>query len=408
MSTNGDRSGRITSTPLRSLDDLHTALMHIASTSSLKLWYRQPHFIAQVCGTLNEDWKLVKPQQIPELLKSSSTRIKCVDVYPYSTHVPIELIDSTFPQLTSMIVRPHGTEHFYDDDAAQLPANISYLEWSNRKTDSFRVLVPKLSQLHRLEYLLLGHIDFAAAGDTDHMLADFFNVLYLMPLVKYLVLRFCHFKNITPIETGNDTTVYLKYLRVLKLDLCYGPLRTIINDLIALTDADNLRILNINSILEDVRLEDFYALVPLLRKLNIAVQFGLLQKLAPTNESGPPVASDIPLPSAPHELSTILHKLDLSFVENVSIPMSLMIMTGASGGPATLSQLMDIKLVQCASITDELLEIIARVSRDELLREYSGGGHPLYTLARYYTLSVRSGLCLLRARLSYCYANWVY
>jgi hypothetical protein len=146
--------------------------------------------------------------------------------------------------------------------------------------------VPKLSQLHRLEYLLLGHVDFAAANGTDHILADFFSVLHDMPLVKYLVLRFCHFKTITPIDTGTDTTVYLRHLRVLKLDLCYGPLRTIITDLIALTDADTLRILNINSILEDVRLDDFYALVPMLRRLNIAVQFGLLQKLTPANESG--------------------------------------------------------------------------------------------------------------------------
>lgn len=49
----------------------------------------------------------------------------------------------------------------YSGPDATLPPSLTTLEWTNRRESRFVEFAPKLMTLHRLEYVLLGHVDLA-------------------------------------------------------------------------------------------------------------------------------------------------------------------------------------------------------------------------------------------------------
>jgi hypothetical protein len=130
--------------------------------------------------------------------------------------------------------------------------------------------------------------------------------------------------------------------------------------------------------MEDADLNEFYSLTPLFKSRNISVQFGFLQKFTSDDASSsrygsyiiylrmyPNIASlrpssDVPkeLTMAPADMRHILCKLDMSFLDDSRILMSLIY--GCSTH-AIMVQLVEMKFVQCKAVTDEFLAAVAQV-----------------------------------------------
>jgi hypothetical protein len=51
---------------------------------------------------------------VAETVKTYNIRLKCLDIYPYGSYVPTDLLPEYLPHLGAIILRPHGSEHFYD------------------------------------------------------------------------------------------------------------------------------------------------------------------------------------------------------------------------------------------------------------------------------------------------------
>ena len=100
---------------LHSKEDLTVALTHVlAVTCNVKLWYHTEHFVKVVAGLLPYLSLKKIDKNFSEILSSMPLSIRNVDLYPYSGIVPLTTIASHLPDVSTMVIRPHGTTYFYE------------------------------------------------------------------------------------------------------------------------------------------------------------------------------------------------------------------------------------------------------------------------------------------------------
>lgn len=352
-------STKIKCTSLPSISILASVLQHISIVSSAKLWFRDAAFVEEILRIVSRDRIL---------------HMKCLDVYPYSTSVPLELIHEALPDLNAMTLRPHGEGFFWDGlglpefpaftildtlvldsvnlgPDAVLPPSITQLEWSNRKVERFEDFLPKLAGLPNLQYLLLGHVDFAR---TD-VLRDFFNVCAPLDSLNFLVFKFVKFpsESLTWLQLDFGDQPPLPVCKVLKIDLCYGDLNLTLKNFIAFSD--QLKIVSLNYLYEDFTMPVFNEILPTLQNKKISVQFGLLQKNSGKLIRCPISELEMSCTLRPPilALKDVLWKLDMSFLEDAEL-LKLLLSCGAYW------QLIEMKFVSCPAVDDEFLETAAK------------------------------------------------
>ncbi len=329
-------------------------MKHVSVCNSVKFWFRSEAFVRAVL----------------DIFVSAKTKLKCLDVYPYSAGLPLGLIQEKLPELTAMTLRPHGQGFFWDglllptfpnfqyldtlildsvnlEESAQLPPSITQLEWSNRREERFLDFLPKLEHLHRLEYLLLGHVDFA----RDDVLNQFLQVCSGLLELHFIVFRFAKFPTANGVPWVQDVDFHpLSAAKVIKLDLCYGDLKIMIKELLSLCVSSQLKILSLNCLYEDFELLKFYDIFSMLETEQISLQFGLLQKNS-KKLNRDTTSGDLPFP--PTCFRNILWKLDMSFLED-----SEMLKVALSSG--VYWQLIEMKFVNCPGLDDDFLELASK------------------------------------------------
>uniref|UniRef100_A0A0N4ZS89 F-box domain-containing protein n=1 Tax=Parastrongyloides trichosuri TaxID=131310 RepID=A0A0N4ZS89_PARTI len=359
---------------LNSLELLKSVFMHCNQPSSVKLWYSKRNFAKSVY----------------DCIKESKVKLRCLDVYPYSSDLGLSYIYDYIPNLTGMTMRPHGPQFFWSGldvetfpnfakmetllldsfnvgPNTELPPNLHTFEWLNRGEGRFNEILPKIKKLSKLEYLMLGHAEIL----TNNEFINFISTISSdnLPSLQYIIFRFCKIGKTTegtsrfdylfpPNEVPQQlesnkleelvlpSNLQLKSLKVLKLDLCYGNLTVIIDKFLSLT-GPNLKILSLNVISDDSSIEDMYEISRRLNDRNVALHLGLLQK-DKRKKNQPIPEYKIP----PYAMTNVLSKFEASFVDDDALIQVLI-------NSHSYSKLTDLKFVQCPSITNDILLHIA-------------------------------------------------
>uniref|UniRef100_A0A914C0H5 F-box domain-containing protein n=1 Tax=Acrobeloides nanus TaxID=290746 RepID=A0A914C0H5_9BILA len=347
---------------------LKNIFAHCPAVNSVKVWYSKREFA----------------QTVLEKLKECEVKMRCIDIFPYSADVSIELFHEYLPNLTGITMRPHGTDYFWSGlnlntfpafekldtlildsfnlaGDVELPESITTLEWHNRREGSFADLRARLKKLKRLEYLQVGHADFS--NDDFIKFVDAVHVSNL-PKLQYLMFRFCKFSSsIKKLYLVDDSELpqsqALDRLQFLKLDLCSGSLPAIVQDFLFVT-GKNLKIMSLNVISDESRslfTQIYDNITDELNARNVSLHLGLLQKeklkswnvTSSENQQRP---EETPYPTPPKNFANILWKFEASFVEDFPLLRSIFMGT-------TYPFLSELKFIQCSSIQDEILEAIA-------------------------------------------------
>uniref|UniRef100_A0A914YTX1 F-box domain-containing protein n=1 Tax=Panagrolaimus superbus TaxID=310955 RepID=A0A914YTX1_9BILA len=344
------------------LEALVGVLLHVSEPSSIKIWYNTPKFA----------------KMILEKIAEIGVKTKCVDIFPYSKEVGIEVFYEQLPNLTAITMRPHGTDYFWQGldlysfpkfesldtlvldsfnlrGDLELPENISTFEFQNRRDGSFIEILPKLSKLKKLEYLHVGHADF------QNTWPDLIDAIHSdkCPNLMYLYLRFCRFgkdsnfdSNFVFLPGKIDTLKKLKYL---KLDLCYGYMPKIVRNFLSMTTS-NLSMASINMISDESfeLFEQIYGDISnSLKARNVNLQLGLLQKAERKNN---PESQQIETPTTysppSYNFLMVLVKLESSFCDNFALLQSLFI-------DSIYPFLFELKFIQCPAVSNEILKAIS-------------------------------------------------
>uniref|UniRef100_A0AC34F4Z5 F-box domain-containing protein n=1 Tax=Panagrolaimus sp. ES5 TaxID=591445 RepID=A0AC34F4Z5_9BILA len=344
------------------LEALVGVLLHVSEPSSIKIWYNAPQFAKMVL----------------EKIVEVGVKAKCVDIFPYSKDVGIEVFYEQLPNLTAITMRPHGTDYFWQGldlysfpkfenldtlvldsfnlrGDLELPENIATFEFQNRRDGSFIEILPKLSKLKKLEYLHVGHANF------ENTWPELVNAIHSdkCPNLTYLYLRFCRFGKDSIFDSnfmffpGKDDT--LKKLKFLKLDLCYGYMPKIVRNFLSMTSS-NLSMASINMISDESfeLFEQIYGdISDSLKARNVSLQLGLLQK-AERRINLESQEIEIPPTYCPpsNNFLMVLVKLESSFCDNFLLLQSLFT-------HSIYPFLFELKFIQCPAVSNEILKAIS-------------------------------------------------
>ncbi|VDM95377.1 unnamed protein product [Thelazia callipaeda] len=357
------------------VDQLLIALLHCRIINSVKIWFADSIFA----------------ERILRKLKQAKVRMRCLDLYPYGTEKALKEAFSFFPELTGMTMRPHGQQFFWSGlnmdwfptfskldtllldgfnirPEVSLPQSLTTLEWLNR-SGNFSHVIPKLSSLVNLEYLMLGHAEFLLPDEFD----SFLQVISSenIPKLQYLVFRYCKIQlNHTPdafykssSNTGRnvfgsniEAVAKLNSLQILKLDLCNLDLDLTVRRIIAHTGSA-MRVVSVNVISEETNCEKIYHLSSLIAEKKLSLHFGLLQK-----DMRDASNRRISWKSPPASFGSVLARFEASFVTDASLLKTLLL-------THPLPQLTDLKFIQVSSITSQILQHISLTA--VLLRKLS-------------------------------------
>uniref|UniRef100_A0A0N5B672 F-box domain-containing protein n=1 Tax=Strongyloides papillosus TaxID=174720 RepID=A0A0N5B672_STREA len=359
---------------INSLDLLKSVFMHCSQPSSVKLWYSKRNFAKTVY----------------DCIKESKVKLRCLDVYPYSSDLGLSYIYDYLPDLTGMTMRPHGPQFFWSGldvetfpnfakmetlllDSfnvgvnTELPPNLHTFEWLNRGEGKFSEILPKIKKLSKLEYLMLGHAEILSNNEFIEFISSISSKN--LPLLQYIIFRFCKIgrsndngnrfdypqsiqENPQNVENNKlddlviPENLNLNSLKVLKLDLCYGNLKVIIDKFLSLTGS-NLKVLSLNVISDDSSLDDIYEIARRLNDRDITLHLGLLQK-DKRKKNQPTPEYKVP----PIAMNNVLSKFEASFVDDNAL-LNILI------NSHSYAKLTDIKFVQCPSVTNDILSHIA-------------------------------------------------
>ncbi|VDK49953.1 unnamed protein product [Anisakis simplex] len=392
---------------IKSADMLLSILQHCHSVSSVKIWFWSSTFAGEILSELCV-WHhifLIKlgiklsPIQywirISEMLKQMNIKMRCLDLYPYRAEKALYEAFSTFPDLTGMTMRPHGQDYFWTGldlmsfpnfgkldtlmldgfnihQDVFLPKSLTTLEWLNR-SGHFMVIMPKLKALINLEYLMLGHAEFANSDEFDSFLKTISseNLPKLQYLVMHLsysfqIFRYC---KIDAHKTGSNDTfnsptssndinesiralsalnfssldISLEALQLIKFDLCYANLNYIINKILPFTGA-NFRAISLNVISEETNYDRIYEIAELMHSKKLMLHFGILQKdMKPERKEG-----TSPINRPPPAFGNVLARFEASFVTDESLLRTLLLSN-------PLPKMSDTKFIQASAVDNTLL-----------------------------------------------------
>ncbi|KAH7728272.1 hypothetical protein AAVH_04516 [Aphelenchoides avenae] len=343
LSTVSQNAGsKIKTIELLEEDNLQSVFTHCPKSSSVKIWYSSLEFVRVILRNLRD----------------CGVRMRCVDIYPYSNEVGLELFHEYLPEVPGITMRPHGNDYFFSGlelndfpkfqhvdtlhvdsfnlgPDAELPQSVTSLEWSNRNLAVFKEFIPKLQKLKLLEYLLIAH-----AEPNAEEFISFLDALF----------KFVKFDNAFRPEWPEQA---LKRLKFLKFDLCYGHLTTMVDRFLHVAGS-NLRIISMNVISDECEVFPvlFEGVAKKLHERSISLGLGLLQRDTPTIGS---VKRTSPTPRfvpATIEFARVLSKFEASFVTEPLVLKNVF-------SVQKYIYLTEIKMIQCSALTDDILGSIS-------------------------------------------------
>lgn len=382
---NGGTKERLKPVMLNNSRRLISLAEHIGQCVSLKLWFDDPQFVVRVL----------------EVLRGRGLRCRCLDLYPYGRQLPLRAVRELYPDLEALIIRPHGSEYFWSgmpfgdcpdfpnldtlvlesltltNDVA-LPLSVTQMEWSHRDDAAFGGFLDKLERCPSVKYLLIGHVELDEP--TCRRLLRIMRVVLRQLLV--VVFKFVKFPAIRfdvdddEVRTNLPNGQHQPLIKVAKFDLCYGDIYHTVSEFVRVFGAQ-MQIVGINTILEERQLASVYRLMPVLKKRDLWLQLGILQRatgpvvIFNNNPSGANGADNglaivdggrnaeenrngtSNLLRPPLELCDTVMKLDVSFVD--SFPLLNSILTCG-----IYKNLLELKFIQCKALNDSSLEVVAK------------------------------------------------
>ncbi|KAI6191871.1 F-box domain-containing protein [Aphelenchoides bicaudatus] len=359
LSQNIQHGGKVECIHLNNFGGLDRIFVHCVSPRVVKIWYQQLDFL----------------EKILEKISTCNLKLHSLDAYPYSYSVGGSLIYEFLPNLKHIALRPHSSDYFFTGldidhfpnfkqldslnldsfnltDDLKLPESLKTLEWQCRNEKSLPTLISKLEPLKSLEFLTIGHANF----DGLRFLRFIQSVGYWnMTNLQYMYFKLVKF-NISSIASCSDFSHrVLHALRVLKMELCYGSLRTVIELFLQMTSY-NLKILSLSLLTNEHELsfKDLFGMSELFSERSLNIHLSLMEQSdPPIRESKEEEKSEKQMPTCPQLFAEMLTKFEASFITQSKTLTNIL-------ESAHFCNLTEIKLIQCTAANDKLLQAISQ------------------------------------------------